>query len=992
MAVVREDVVKVSFDVDDKPLEQVDNGIDKLVQNTQKMAGSGGIGKLTQGFNSMADAAKKMANTKLTAMKNSLTETKEKLTEGEKGAKGLANAVKNVAKASMNKLVSGLKKVGSGLTSALKTAGKLALKIGSISLKGLTAGVGAGVAALGALGTAAINGYAEYEQLIGGVDTLFKDNASAVVTNANNAYKTAGLSANEYMSTVTSFSASLLQSLGGDTAAAAKQADMAITDMADNANKMGTDMSSIQDAYQGFAKQNYTMLDNLKLGYGGTKEEMQRLLTDAEKLSGQKFDISSYADIVEAIHVVQTEMGITGTTAKEAGSTIQGSFNSMKSAWTNFLTGMADPNQDFDQLVGNLIDSVVTFGDNLIPRIQALAPRLVQGIGQIAQSIIPAIPGLLNSLLPVLVSGALSLVSSLVSTLQANAGQLTSTAVTLFMQLITGFIQMLPQILSIGGQIILQLCSGLAQQLPSIIQMAADMIVSLVDGLVANIDVIINTALQLVTSLCQGLNQALPQLLVAAVKLIFGLIQGIMQNLPTIIQTGLQLVIGLIEGIVQAIPQIAAMIPQLIVTIIQGLFSVDWLQVGWDLIKAIFKGVWDGAVGLVSGLWDGIKGLFTGKSAETGTAGGESLASGLTSTTTTVNTAATGVATSATNGLNGLTTSTYGIGTQANSNLASGITGSSYLPTTAAATTGTATSNAMAGAANTTQYGAAAATNLASGITGSSGTAVSAASSMSNQVSNAASSDVTVKVVGDTSSMSSFTSQIADLVASATTKLQGIPDAFSKAFKQAENATKAALAAVEAAFTSGMTKLVSTASASLQRLVSLGKMGMTAVQFAVSSTSLYSSGVSLMQGLNRGMQSQIPGLIATAIRAAAAIKRATDVELKIHSPSKVMEGSGENAGLGQIKGLRNTIPEMQVAAREVSNASIPYENYTPESGSTYYNSGDSRYTTISPVFNLTISGSQDDRALARKVKRYVSEAIKDTFESLEDKSYQVREA
>ncbi|WP_455758604.1 hypothetical protein [Ruminococcus champanellensis] len=230
-------------------------------------------------------------------------------------------------------------------------------KIGSLAADGCKAVAGAFAAAYAAAGAAvagltktAVENYADYEQLVGGVETLFKDSADTVMDYANAAFETAGLSANAYMETVTSFSASLLQSLGGDTVEAADKANMAIVDMSDNANKMGTDMASIQNAYQGFAKQNYTMLDNLKLGYGGTKKEMERLLADAQKISGVKYNVESFSDIVDAIHVIQTEMDITGTTAKEASTTIQGSVNAAKSAWTNWVTGLADNSQDFGQL------------------------------------------------------------------------------------------------------------------------------------------------------------------------------------------------------------------------------------------------------------------------------------------------------------------------------------------------------------------------------------------------------------------------------------------------------------------------------------------------------------------------------------------------------------------------------------------------------------------------------------------------------------------
>lgn len=270
---------------------------------------------------------------------------------------------------------------------AEKLSGKIGKGLATAAKLGAAAIVAAATA-VGALTKKSLEEYAEYEQLVGGVETLFKDSADVVKQYANNAYKTAGLSANDYMETVTSFSAALLQSLGGDTEAAAKQADLAITDMADNANKMGTAMGDIQNAYQGFAKQNYTMLDNLKLGYGGTKEEMQRLIDDANALNAAQgnltnYSIDSYADIVSAIHDVQTEMGITGTTAKEASTTIQGSLSAMKSAWTNLLTGIGDDSQDLDKLINNFVDSTGTAAENILPRLgksSRESVRLLKGL------------------------------------------------------------------------------------------------------------------------------------------------------------------------------------------------------------------------------------------------------------------------------------------------------------------------------------------------------------------------------------------------------------------------------------------------------------------------------------------------------------------------------------------------------------------------------------------------------------------------------------
>ena len=292
----------------------------------------------------------------------------------------------------------------SNLSSKLGNGLKTAANIG-------TAAVAAAGTAVVATGKQAIEQYAEYEQLVGGVETLFKQSADTVMWYAENAYKTAGMSANEYMNTVTSFSASLLQSLDGDTAAAAEKANMAITDMSDNANKMGTSMEMIQNAYQGFAKQNYTMLDNLKLGYGGTKEEMQRLLDKANELNAQQgkatdYQIESYADIVEAIHVVQTEMGITGTTMKEAGDTIEGSIGAVKSSWENWITALGDSNADLGKKTDELISSAETAFDNLIP----VAERVLKSIGNVAETKGPDIisklaEGLISSAPDILAAG-----------------------------------------------------------------------------------------------------------------------------------------------------------------------------------------------------------------------------------------------------------------------------------------------------------------------------------------------------------------------------------------------------------------------------------------------------------------------------------------------------------------------------------------------------------------------------------------------------------
>jgi phage-related protein len=293
---------------------------------------------------------------------------------------------------------------GSGAEKGMKSLsgklGGLASNALGVTAKVTAAMVTAASGAVAALATLSIKQYAEYEQLVGGVETLFKDSSSEVMEYANNAYKTAGMSANEYMSTITGFSASLLQGLGGDTKKSAEIGNKAVIDMSDNANKMGTAIGDIQNAYQGFAKQNYTMLDNLKLGYGGTKTEMERLLVDAEKLTGIKYNIENFSDIIEAIHAIQDEMGITGTTAIEASETIEGSMNMTKSAWNNLLTGMADDNANFDVLVDNLVNSLGSLAENLLPRVKIA----IEGIGELVRTLLPKvldeIPEMLASLFP----------------------------------------------------------------------------------------------------------------------------------------------------------------------------------------------------------------------------------------------------------------------------------------------------------------------------------------------------------------------------------------------------------------------------------------------------------------------------------------------------------------------------------------------------------------------------------------------------------------
>jgi hypothetical protein len=472
----------------------------------------------------------------------------------------------------------------SSFADKLKTGLAAAAKVG-------VAAIGAAAAGIAALTKASVENYAEYEQLVGGVDTLFKQASDTVQQYAANAYKTAGMSANEYMNTVTSFSASLIQSLGGDTEKAAVVADQAITDMSDNANKMGTSIDMIQNAYQGFAKQNFTMLDNLKLGYGGTKEEMERLLKDAQKISGIKYDISSFADITEAIHVMQEEMGIAGTTAAEASETIEGSINSMKSAWSNLVTGLADENSDLDKLINNFADSTATAAKNIIPRVEQTLIGVGTLISKLAPVIGEAVPRLVTNVLPSLLSAGVKLVSGIVEGIASSLPQVLEAGTSLLSQLTTGIENGLPDMMSRLPQIIDDFLNFITENLPSILEKGVEMLNSLVNGIINSI----------------------PELVGQLPKIIKSFTTFISQNLPTIIQSGINILLNLIKGIMQAIPQLVASLPELINAIINGLASLylDLMRAGGQIVQGIIDGIaaaWNGLVSWFNGLWDSLFG------------------------------------------------------------------------------------------------------------------------------------------------------------------------------------------------------------------------------------------------------------------------------------------------------------------------------------------------------------------------------------------------
>ena len=439
--------------------------------------------------------------------------------------------------------------------SAGKSAGsKFGSAFGSVAKAGLAA-AGAGLAAASAavvkVAKDAVEGYADYEQLTGGIETLFGESAEAVQKNAARAFQTAGLSANEYMETVTSFSASLLQSLDGDTYEAMESADKAIRDMSDNANKMGTSMESIQNAYRGFAKANYTMLDNLSLGYGGTKEEMQRLLKDATALSGIEYDLNSYADIIDAIHVIQDNLGIAGTTAKEASETISGSVGSMKAAWQNLLVGMADPAADLSGLIGNVVDTAETAFGNILPVAEQALAGIASFVEQIAPVIAEKLPGLVETVLPAILNAASSIFTALVDALPTLMQVLIDQGPVIINTLLEKILEMLPEIVALGLTLIISLANGIAESLAELVPTIVDVVLEIVDVLTApeNLGNLLDAAIAIILALASGLIDALPRLLEKVPEIIGNLVKALIDAAPKLLEAALQIILKLAEGL-----------------------------------------------------------------------------------------------------------------------------------------------------------------------------------------------------------------------------------------------------------------------------------------------------------------------------------------------------------------------------------------------------------------------------------------------------------
>lgn len=500
------------------------------------------------------------------------------------------------------------KEESSKIEKAVNKTGEIASKVGKAAIIGATAAA----TAIGTITKFVIQHYAEYEQLVGGVETLFgaqglslKKYAQSigqtveqargkydqliqaqteVMNNAKVAYKTAGMSANDYMNTITSFAAALKQSTANETEAA-KVANQTVIDMADNANKMGTNMEDIQNAYQGFSKQNYTMLDNLKLGYGGTKSEMERLLQEAEKLTGVHYDINNLSDVYNAIHEIQKNLGITGTTAKEAMKTIDGAMKMTKASWDNLLTGLADPKQAVGPLISEFAKSLGILAKNVTPKIKEVFDALPNALIQIT----PQLMNMIIDLAPPLILAAINLVAGLIGALPGIISPIFSQLSSL-----------------IGSGMIDKIGQSISSNMPTLISKGLDMLLQFSQAILTNLPVLVGMGMKLIFYLVQGLMSALPTLISKVPTIIANLADAFSNSAQTIFAWGVKIIAEIIKGLVMSIPSLIANIPKIIYAIFAVWNAINW----WNLGKGLINGIKNGITSMGGSLTSTAKNLF----------------------------------------------------------------------------------------------------------------------------------------------------------------------------------------------------------------------------------------------------------------------------------------------------------------------------------------------------------------------------------------------
>lgn len=466
--------------------------------------------------------------------------------------------------------------IGNLMSDAFEKVGSEVLKLGSKIV---------------GLGKQALNSYADYEQLVGGVKKLFGDDfGEEIIGNASKAFKTAGISANEYMQTVTSFSASLIRSLDGDTEKATQIADMAIQDMSDNANTFGTDMQSVQAVYQSLARNQFMLLDNLKLGYAGTKEGAEQMIADANAIkeaNGEMGDLTvdSYADIIEAIHIAQKQQRIYGTTSKEAFKTISGSINMMRASWQNLITGIGDDTADFDELINNFVESIGIMFENILPRVDLIIDGIV--------NLIMSLGNIIAENLPAIFQKGMDIINNIILGIQTAMPTLMPIAIQTINILITSFISMLPEILKMGIQVIVSLINGITEQMDTLIPIMVDAVILIVNTLLDNIDLLIDAGVELTIALLSGIIDATPRLIDEMPRIIIKIVEALVRNFPKIIEAGFNMMIKMISGIDQGkahLKEAGKRIVDYVIVSIANLLD-EFKKIGENIINGVWQGI-----------------------------------------------------------------------------------------------------------------------------------------------------------------------------------------------------------------------------------------------------------------------------------------------------------------------------------------------------------------------------------------------------------------
>lgn len=957
---------------------------------------TGGVAKLNSGFT-------KIKNLKLSDVTSKL---KSGLDKGISGAKKLVSGLKEVAVISLDKVAAGLKNVAKGLGGA----------VGGIT-KGLGVGIGVVSTAMAGLTVKALNLGGELEQNIGGSEAVFKNFASTMQETGKTAFSSMGLSQSDFLANANKMGA-LFQGAGFSIEKSADLSAKAMQRSADVASIMGIDVGDAMEAVAGAAKGNFTMMDNLGVAMNDTSIAAYAASKGIKKSSKQMTQQEKIGLAMEMF--LDRTAYAAGNYAKE-NDTLAGSLTTAKAALSNFLSGSGDADalvssfvnaaniiiDNVSEIVPRLSKGIVDGVNTLLPKIPGLladvlpvlltaATQIFQGlietvqqnkqplialavtiIGSLATFLLNAIPdiilvgvdlliGLVQGLteeLPQIITVAMQSIGNFIDGIMSRLPMINQASLQLIQTLISGLIANLPMIIQTGIRLLSGLIQGNISMLPALIQMALQLITAVVQGLIDNLPMIINAAVQLVISLIQGIVTMLPLLIDTAIQLIIFIFQALIENLPMILQAAITIVVALASGLVKAIPQLIEAIPQLISAIIDTILHTDWLDVGWQIVKGIGKG-----------LFDGVKSIFgKGENGEINIGAIDSLGSNIDSGATGVNTSMSNLNTSFDKGISGIDTSMTNLSTTVGDNAALINTSMSGLDSSLSFDNVSMNMDSLS--SNINSGAIAVDTSMTNLNTSVSNNADLISSSMSGL-------DGSLSFDSTSGNIDSLGNSISNMSTTVQTDLNTLSNNFTKSMTTVDNNITKFVGAVETGFNSVKIKVTD---------------AMKSIEKTVSGCNLYKSGVNIMDGLNKGLLSQKSTLLNTAKTIADSIKYTINDALDIHSPSREMMWTDEMISTGLIKGIQADLPQVDLAVNEMSDIVLGTSNgmldtsYTPENSVTK-SSNIREINNNNPVFNLTIQGANmSERELESKTKKWVKEGMREMWESLERRNPEVVE-